>query len=105
MGIWGWVLKDGSDDVCIIGISMPICMVQYRDFFTWSKYSHCLFPNELSRMISDNVDELFRQNLTEFLQPDIDGSIDFLLNAITIQSLEKYLKTSYMPPLNIDQIS
>ncbi len=56
-------------------------------------------------MISDNVDELFRQNLTEFLQPDIDGSIDFLLNAITIQSLEKYLKTSYMPPLNIDQIS
>ncbi len=52
-------------------------------------------------MISDNVDELFRQNLTEFLQTDIDVSVDFLLNAITIQSLEKYLKTFYMPPLNI----
>jgi hypothetical protein len=56
-------------------------------------------------MISDNVDELFRQNLTEFLQTDIDGSIDFSLNAITIQSLEKYFKTFYTPPLDIDQIS
>jgi hypothetical protein len=27
------------------------------------------------------------------------------LNAITIQSLEKYLKTFYTPPLDIDQIS
>jgi hypothetical protein len=27
------------------------------------------------------------------------------LNAITIQSLEKYLKTFHMPPLDIDQIS
>jgi hypothetical protein len=29
----------------------------------------------------------------------------FSVNAITIQSLEKYLKTFYMPPLDIDQIS
>ncbi len=43
--------------------------------------------------------------MTELLQTDIDGSIDFSLNAITIQSLEKYLKTFYMPPLDIDQIS
>jgi hypothetical protein len=56
-------------------------------------------------MISDNVDEVFRQNLIEFLQTDIDGSIEFSLNVITIQSLEKYLKTFYTPPLNIDQIS
>ncbi len=34
-----------------------------------------------------------------------NGSVDFLLNAITIQSLEKYLKTFYTPPLDIDQIS
>jgi hypothetical protein len=80
-------------------------MVQYPDSFTWSNYCRCLFPNDLSRMISDNVNEVFRQNLTEFLQTDIDGSIDFSLNAITIQSLEKYLKTFYMPPLDIDQIS
>ncbi len=53
----------------------------------------------------NNVDELFCQNMTEFLQTDIDGSVDFLLNAITIQSLEKYLKIFYMPPLDIDQIS
>ncbi len=82
--------EDGSSDVYTIGISMPIRMVQYRDSFSWSKYCRHLFPNNLSRMISDNVDELFRQNLTEFLQTDIDGSIDFSLNAITIQSLEKY---------------
>ncbi len=44
-------------------------------------------------MILDNVDELFCQNLTEYLQTGIDGSIDFSLNAITIQSLEKYMKT------------
>jgi hypothetical protein len=58
-------------------------------------------------MISEmnNVDELFRQNMTEFLQTDIDGSFVLLLNAITIQSLEKYLKTFYTPPLDIDQIS
>jgi hypothetical protein len=43
--------EDGSDDVYTIGISMPIHMVQYRDSFTWSKYSRCLFPNDLSRMI------------------------------------------------------
>jgi hypothetical protein len=53
----------------------------------------------------NNVHDLFHQNMTEFLQTDIDGSLDFLLNAITIQSLEKYLKTFYMPPLDIDQIS
>jgi hypothetical protein len=97
--------EDGSDDVYTIGISMPIHMVQYCDSFTWSKYSPDLFPNDLSRMISDNIDEVFCQNLTEFLQTDIDGSIDFSLNAITIQSLEKYLKTFYTPPLDIDQIS
>jgi hypothetical protein len=56
-------------------------------------------------MILDNVDDLFRQNLTEFLQTDIDGSVDFSLNAITIQSLEKYLKTFYTLPLDNDQIS
>ncbi len=49
--------EDGSSDVYSIGISMPICMVQYRDSFSWSKYCHCLFPNNLSRMILDNVDE------------------------------------------------
>ena len=97
--------EDGSDDVYTIGIRMTIRMVQYRDSFTWSKYSCHLFPNDLSRMILDNVDELFRQNLTEFLQTDIDGSIDFSLNAITIESLEKYMKTFYTPPLDIDQIS
>jgi hypothetical protein len=58
-------------------------------------------------MISEmsNGDDLFLQNMTEFLQTDIDGSFDFLLNAITIQSLEKYLKTFYTPPLDSDQIS
>jgi hypothetical protein len=61
--------EDGSGDVYTFGISMPICMVQYCDSFTWSKYSRRLFPNDLSRMISkmNNVDELFRQNITEFL--------------------------------------
>ncbi len=53
----------------------------------------------------NNVDELFHQKMTEFLQSDIDGSVNFLLNAITIQSLEKYLKTLYTTPLDIDQIS
>jgi hypothetical protein len=43
--------------------------------------------------------------LTEFLQTDIDGSVDFSLNPITIQSLEKYLETFYTPPLNVDKIS
>ncbi len=41
----------------------------------------------------------------QYLQTDIDGSFGFLLNAITIQSLEKYLKTFYTPSLDIDQIS
>jgi hypothetical protein len=53
----------------------------------------------------NNVDELFRQHMTEFLQTDIDGSAGFLLNAMTIESLEKYLKSFYTPPLDIDQIS
>ena len=100
--------EDGSDDVFTFGISMPIRMVQYRDSFTWSKYSRCLFPNDLLKMtISEmkNVDDSFHQNMIEFLQTDIDGSVDFLLNAITIESLDKYLKTFYMPPLDIDQIS
>jgi hypothetical protein len=100
--------EDGSDDVYTIGISMPICMVQFGDSFTWSKYSRCLFPNDFSKMMileMNNVDDLFHQNMTEFLQSDIDGSVYFLLNAITIQSLEKYLKTLYTPPLDIDQIS
>jgi hypothetical protein len=99
--------EDGSDDEYTFGISMPIRMVQYHDSFTWSKYCHCLFPNVLSKKILEmnNVDELFHQNMTEFLQTDIDGSVDFSLNAITIQSLEKYLKTFYTPPLDIDQIS
>ncbi len=89
------------------GISIPIHMVQYCDSFSWSKYCCCLFPNDLSRMISEmnNVDELFCQNMSEFLQTDIDGSVDFLLNATTIELLDKYLKTFYTPPLGIDQIS
>jgi hypothetical protein len=53
----------------------------------------------------NNVHELFRQNMTEFLQTDIHESLDFLLNAITIESLQKYLKAFYTPPLDIDQIS
>ena len=38
---------DGSGDVYTFCTSMPICMVQYRDSFTWSKYSRRLFPNDL----------------------------------------------------------
>jgi hypothetical protein len=53
----------------------------------------------------NNVNELFRQNMTELLRTDIDGSVDFLLNATTIESLDKYLKTFYTFPLDIDQIS
>jgi hypothetical protein len=49
----------------------------------------------------NNVDDLFRQNMIEFLQTDINGYVDFLLNAITIKSLEKSLKTFYTPPLVI----
>jgi hypothetical protein len=58
-------------------------------------------------MISEmnNVNDLFHQSMTEFLQTDINGSLNFSLSAITIQSLEKYLKTFYTPPLDIDQIS
>jgi hypothetical protein len=100
--------EDGSDDVYTFGISMPIHMVQYCDSFTCSKYSHHLFPNDLLKMTileMNNVDDLFRQNMIEFLQTDIDGSVDFLVNAITIQSLKKYLKTFHTPPLDIDQIS
>jgi hypothetical protein len=67
--------EDGSGDVYTIGISMPICMVQYHDSFSWSKYCRCLFPNDLSRMILEmnNVDELFCPNMTEFRQTDMMG--------------------------------
>jgi hypothetical protein len=55
-----------------------------------------VYSQMISQMISqkmmisekNNVDDLFRQNMTEFLQTDIDGSFDFSFNAITIQSLE-----------------
>ncbi len=60
--------EDSSNDVYTFCISMPICMVQYRDSFTWSKYSRCLFPNELQSDFSkmrisemNNDDDLFRQ--------------------------------------------
>ncbi len=53
----------------------------------------------------NNIHDLFHQNMTEFLLTDIDGSLDFSLNPITIESLEKYLKTFYKPPLDIEQIS
>jgi hypothetical protein len=61
--------KDGSGDVYTIGISMPIPMVQYHDSFSWSKFCRCSFPNDLSGMILEmnNVNELFCQNMTEFL--------------------------------------
>ncbi len=104
--------EDGSDDVYTFGTCKPIRMVQYKDSFTWSKYSQRVFPIDFSndfseKMISEmnNVDDLFRQNMTEFLQTDIDGSLDFLLSATTIHSIKKYLKTFYTPPLDIDGIS
>ncbi len=100
--------ENGSDDVYTFGISMPFCMAQYHGSFTWSKYSRHLFPNDLPKITTykmNNVDDLFHQNMIEFLEADIDGSVDFSLNAITIQSLKKYLKTFYMPPLDIVQIS
>ncbi len=43
--------------------------------------------------------------MTEFLQTDIDGSLDFLLNQINIESLEKYLKTFYKLQLDVEHIS
>ncbi len=83
-----------------------------RDSHTWSKYSQCVFPIDFlddfsERMISEmnNVDELFRQNMTEFLQTDIDGCLDFSLSVTTIHTIEQYLETFYMPPLDIDRIS
>jgi hypothetical protein len=103
--------EDGSDDVYTFGTCKQIRIVQYRDSFTWSKYSQRVFPIDFlndfpERMISEmnNVDESFCQNMTEFLQTDMDGSLDFLLSATTIHSIEKYLKTFYMPPLDIDGI-
>ena len=36
--------EDGSDDVYTFGTCKPIHIVQYRDSFTWSKYSQCVFP-------------------------------------------------------------
>jgi hypothetical protein len=53
----------------------------------------------------NDVHELFHQNMSEFLQDDIDGSLDFSLNPIIIESREKYLKTFYKHPLDIEQIS
>ncbi len=91
--------EDGSDDVYTFGTCKPICILQYRDSFTWSKYSQRVFPidfsNDFSERISEmnNVVELFCQNMTEFCQTDINGSLDFLLTATTIHSIEKYLKT------------
>jgi hypothetical protein len=104
--------EDGSDDVFLFGTCKPICIVQYRDSHTWSKYSQCVLPIDLlddlsERMISEmnNGDELFRQNMTKFLQTDIDGCLDFSLSATTIHTIEKYLDTFYTPPLDIDKIS
>ncbi len=45
--------EDGLGDLFTIGISMSIHMVQYQDFFSWSKYCRCLFPFDLSRMITE----------------------------------------------------
>ncbi len=87
----------------------PIQILQLRDSYTWSKYSQRVFPIDVlddfsETMISEknNVDELFCQNMTEFLQTDIDGSLDFSLSATTIHSIEKYLETFYTLPLDID---
>jgi hypothetical protein len=86
--------------------------VQLRDSYTWSKYSQRVFPIDLlddfsKRMISEmnNDDELFRQNMTEFLQTDIDGCLDFSLSVTTIHTIEKYLETFYTLPLDMDRIS
>ncbi len=46
--------EDGSGDVYTFGISMPIRMVQYHDSFTWSKYSLCLFPNDLPNFLKND---------------------------------------------------
>jgi hypothetical protein len=99
--------EDGSGDVYTFCITMPNSMVQFCDSFTWSKYSRCVFPNDLPKMMTsemNNVDNLFHQNMIEFIQTDIDGSVYFSLYTITIHSLEKYLKTFYTPPLDFDQI-
>jgi hypothetical protein len=103
--------EDGSDDVFLFGTCKPIRIVQYRNSHTWSKYSQRVFPIDLlddfsERMISEmnNVDELFRQNMTEFLQTDIDGCLDFSLSVTTIHTIEK-LETFYTPPFDIDRIS
>ncbi len=59
--------------MCTLLAHASQCIVQYRDSFTWSKYSQCVFPIDFSydfseRMISEmnNVDELFHQNMTSF---------------------------------------
>jgi hypothetical protein len=49
----------------------------------------------------NNFRETFCQNMIEFLQTDIDGSLDFLLNPIITDTLEKYVKMFYTPPLDI----
>jgi hypothetical protein len=104
--------EDGPGDMFTVGTCKPIQILQLRDSYTWSKDSQRIFPIDVlndffERMISEknNVKELFCQNMTEFLQTDIDGSLDFLLSATTIHSIEKYLETFHTPPLNIDGIS
>ena len=71
--------EDGSGDMFTVGTCKPIQIVQLRDSYTWSKYSQRVSPIDvlddfLEMMISEknNVDELFCQNMTEFLQTDID---------------------------------
>jgi hypothetical protein len=104
--------EDGSGDMFTVGTCKPIRIVQLRDAYTWSKYSQRVFPIDVlddfsERMISEqnNVNELFCQNMTEFLQTDINGSLNFSSSATTIHSIEKYLETFYMPPLDVDGIS
>jgi hypothetical protein len=87
--------EDGSCDVFTVGTCKPIQIVQLRDSYTWSKYSQRVFPIDVlddfsERMISEkkNVNELFCQNMTEFLQTDIDRSLDFSSSATTIHSIE-----------------
>jgi hypothetical protein len=66
--------EDSSGDMFTVGTCKPIQIVQLRDSYTWLKYSQRVFPidvlNDVSeRMISEknNFDELFCQNMTEFL--------------------------------------
>jgi hypothetical protein len=62
-----------------------------------------LFPFGLSRKSIGT----FRQSMIEFLQTDIDRSLvlEFPLNPVITDQLEKYLKTFYTPPLDTIKIS